>query len=57
MKKHQQVKSKKMKIRDLQKEYRVNFSVSGNMNVSNYLRKEGLPALGKFLDRLESLQT
>ena len=39
-------------IKDLEKEYKVNFGVNGNMKVSTYLKRQGIPSLAKALEKL-----
>lgn len=47
-------KFKKITVKDLEKEYKVNFGVQGNPNISTYLKNQGLPSLGKFLEKIET---
>lgn len=41
-------------IRDIEKNYKVDFGVRSDMKLSTYLKNIGLPSLGKALDNLKS---
>lgn len=44
----------KTTIRDIEREYKIDFGVSGDMNLSTYLKNQGLLSLSRFLKKIES---
>lgn len=38
-----------MKVKDIEKKYNIKLNVSPDMNIEDFLRKEGLPNLAKLL--------
>lgn len=42
-----------LKMKNLEAEYGVSFGVNRNLNVSTYLANNGVPSLGKVLDKVE----
>lgn len=43
--------NKELLVKDIEKEYKMDFGVRGNMKLSTYLKKQGLPSLARALDR------
>ena len=41
------------RLKEIEKEYGVDFGEDSNMKLSDYLRKIGVPSLAKLLERIE----
>jgi len=48
---------KKTKLRDIEKDYGVEFNCHKNTNLSTFLRKNGLSSMAKFVDKLDKRKT
>ncbi len=42
-----------MKIKEIEKDYNVNFNANPNMKLSTWLKRKGLKSLGKALDLVD----
>lgn len=45
-------KREDMLIKTIEKDYKMDFGVRGDMKLSTYLKRNGLPSLGKALDKV-----